>query len=306
MKNIDGNIVFEQHPHIASYASAVGKKEGEGSLSRYFDHIIGDSYAGRDTFEQAESEMTSIAVQTAMEKGGFKAEDMDIACCGDLLNQCVASSFAMRSYGIPYAGIYGACSTMALSMILASIAVESGAVRRAVCAASSHYCTAERQYRFPLEYGSQRPPTAQWTVTGAGACIIEKERMRYSSVTSAKIDPLKDTALSFGIPQIISARIGKIVDYGITDQNNMGAAMAPAVVKVGTVFSNMILCIRNAVSDFRQKRYCYMRILFQIAVGRIIENFTVLIKTGAMTGAVPRVFCAIVLECASEMRTALL
>ena len=157
----------------------------------------------------------------ALHKQKLSPGDIDVACCGDLLNQCVASSFAMRPYGIPYAGVYGACSTMALSMILSAIAVESCAARRALCAASSHYCTAERQYRFPLEYGSQRPPTAQWTVTGAGAVVLGVEDEPLSSKAGAPVRT----------PVIHAARLGRIVDYGVTDQNNMGAAMAPAVVK---------------------------------------------------------------------------
>ena len=301
MKSYDGNIIFEQRPTVASYASVVGKKEGEGPLRDHFDRIIRDSYAGKDTFEQAESRLMSTAVQTALDKGRYSPAYIDLACCGDLLNQCIASSFAMRRFGIPYAGVYGACSTMALSMITAAVAVEGGAARRAVCAASSHYCTAERQYRFPLEYGSQRPPTAQWTVTGAGACVIERggptENRREdsgmftagvkteidengtssgrsapmsSSRTECKAQPGQNDkgadnngkcadnngkcadqkgkgadqndkctdnnskCADVPVPVISAARIGRIIDYSITDQNNMGAAMAPAVVKLGT------------------------------------------------------------------------
>lgn len=226
MINQNGNLIFKTMPCITSYASVVGKKEGEGPLRDYFDRIIHDSYAGKDTFEQAESELLSAAVRIALNKGRFSPADLDIAFCGDLLNQCVASSFAMRPYGIPYAGVYGACSTMALSMILAAMSIESGAARQAVCAASSHYCTAERQYRFPLEYGSQRPPTAQWTVTGAGACVL----------AAGHDDAERNNAAHAAtFPMIRTARIGRIVDYNITDQNNMGAAMAPAVVKLGTI-----------------------------------------------------------------------
>lgn len=275
MENINGNIVFEHAPCIASYASTVGKKEGEGPLREFFDRVLYDSYAGRDTFEQAESQIMSTAVRMAMDKARLAAEDVDLACCGDLLNQCVASSFAMRQFGIPYAGVYGACSTMALSMITASIAVDSGAARRAICAASSHYCTAERQYRFPLEYGSQRPPTAQWTVTGAGACIIEGADNACDSLPAEAMDPCRiednyrfaeetmelrrtgdyasmpkthrvntsvsstkvktDLSTSCCKPALRAARLGRIVDYNISDQNNMGAAMAPANVKPGTI-----------------------------------------------------------------------
>lgn len=217
------NIYFEAKPLITSYASVAGKKEAEGPLRESFDTIIYDSYVGKDTFEKAESELMMIAVNKAVEKADTKAEDIDIAYCGDLLNQCVASSFAMRGFNIPYAGIYGACSTMGLGLIMSAISVEGGAFERALCAASSHYCTAERQYRFPLEYGSQRPPTAQWTVTGAGACVVEN--------TKSKLNVRADRLRS---PYINAARIGRITDLSVTDQNNMGAAMAPAVVKIGT------------------------------------------------------------------------
>ena len=249
MRNNDGNLIFESKPRIVSYASVVGKKEGEGPLREWFDRIIHDSYAGKDTFEQAESELMTTAVRVALNKGDFTQEQIDLACCGDLLNQCVASSFAMRSYAIPYAGVYGACSTMALSMILSATAIESGAAKRAVCAASSHYCTAERQYRFPLEYGSQRPPTAQWTVTGSGACILEKSgnsdnhkdhcaNNRSKSLLSTGNDPHINESQTPRIPYLHAARLGRIIDFQITDQNNMGAAMAPAVVKLGTILSS--------------------------------------------------------------------
>lgn len=240
MKNDGGNLIFDHKPSIASYASVVGKKEGEGPLRDFFDRIVHDSYAGQDTFEQAESELMSAAVQQALNKGKLTEQQIDLACCGDLLNQCVASSFAMRSYAIPYAGVYGACSTMALSMILSAIAVESGAANRAVCAASSHYCTAERQYRFPLEYGSQRPPTAQWTVTGAGACVIERRGLSVGCLQSAVSEDVSqkqeekkspDSPDTGWTPSIHAARLGRIVDYNVTNQNNMGAAMAPAIVK---------------------------------------------------------------------------
>ena len=291
MKNINGNIIFDKRPGIISSASVVGKKEAEGPLGDSFDRVIRDSYAGKDTFEQAESELMNIAVGTALEKCMLSNSDIDMAFCGDLLNQCVASSFAMRRSSIPYAGVYGACSTMALSMIMAAIAVDGGAAKRAVCAVSSHYCTAERQYRFPLEYGSQRTPTAQWTVTGAGACILgaadaardDLKRENTDQKTdknaggNSSVDknvPDRDTAgqtaakdngasLSSPLPQsasgaaaasaagapsgtdaaaytphIASARLGRIVDYDVTDQNNMGAAMAPAAADTIAAYLN--------------------------------------------------------------------
>lgn len=230
MYRINGNIIFNTKPVISSYASVAGKKEGEGPLKESFDRVINDSHAGKETFEQAESELMKLAVRTAIQKRGVDESEIDVAFGGDLLNQCVASSFAMRRFGIPYVGIYGACSTMGLGLIMASSTVEGGSARRAICAASSHFCTAERQYRTPLEYGSQRPPTAQWTVTASGACIVEStdNGCFFESKT------MKSRSISSYYPYVHAARVGKITDYSVTDQNNMGAAMAPANVKLGT------------------------------------------------------------------------
>ncbi len=272
MRNVNGTIIFEHQPRISAFASVAGKKEAEGPLRDYFDKIVYDSYFGQATFEQAETEMMRIAVEAALEKGGMMREEIDLAFCGDLLNQCVASSFAMSGFGIPYMGIYGACSTMALGLIMSAIAIEGGAAVRAACAASSHYCTAERQYRMPLEYGSQRPPTAQWTVTGAGACVVEADSAYHrrhktskagtvqgdaAKAKSNKDDTInqnessgqasKDEAVdgkpavdissldvehtilpNAHMPYISAACPGIITDYAVTDQNNMGAAMAPA------------------------------------------------------------------------------
>lgn len=235
MKKVEGNLIFDAKPSVAAFASVVGKKEAAGPLREDFDRIIYDSYAGKDTFEQAESELMNTAVSIALDKGELLPQEVDVAYCGDLLNQCVASSFAMSAYGIPYAGIYGACSTMALGLIMGAVAVDGGAAERALCAASSHYCTAERQYRFPLEYGSQRPPTAQWTVTGAGACVLERGR---TGQEGAVYPPM---------PYVASARLGVITDYAVTDQNNMGAAMAPAAAD--TIYR--YLCAMNTdVHDY--------------------------------------------------------
>ena len=200
-------IVFENKPTILSYGSVVGKKEHEGPLSKEFDAYTTDSFFGEKTFEKAESKLQKTAVQTALDKGGFKDGDIDNIFAGDLLNQCIGSSFGLREFGIPFIGLYGACSTMALSTGLASIFVDSGAAEKAVAVTSSHFCSAERQYRFPLNYGSQRTPTAQWTVTGSGALVLGQGE---------------------GKPYINSVTFGEIEDYGIKDINNMGAAMAPA------------------------------------------------------------------------------
>lgn len=201
---------FEEMPAIIGYGSVAGKKESEGPLKSYFDKIIFDSYAGKDSWEKAESLFQEEAFEIALEKSSKTAEDINFIFAGDLLNQCISSSFSMRGYNVPYLGQYGACSTMAQGLILSSIMVESGAATNSACVTSSHFCTAERQYRFPLEYGGQRTPTAQWTVTGSGACII----------SNAKKGPC-----------IARATVGSIVDYGVTDVNNMGAAMAPAAAQ---------------------------------------------------------------------------
>ena len=241
MKNRSGTIIFEQRPRIVSYASVVGKKEGEGPLRDDFDRIIPDSHIGKDTFEQGESALMRMAIDIALAKSGQEAEDIGVMFCGDLLNQCIASSFAARGMPVPYSGIYGACSTMALGLILSAITVEGGAADRALCAASSHFCTAERQYRTPLEYGAQRPPTSQWTVTGAGACVVGTDApvgnpgsTQRDTAVGGESEQVREQLSAPAAPYIHSAQIGIINDMGITDQNNMGAAMAPAVVKLGT------------------------------------------------------------------------
>ena len=199
---------FEEQPVIIGHAAVAGKKESEGPLSKFFDRIIYDPYDGLNSFEEAESRMQSEAVSLALEKSGISADKVDVAFAGDLLNQCTGSGFCLKDFGIPYLGQYGACSTMGQGLLMASLFVESGAAKNAVCATSSHFCSAERQYRFPLEYGSVRTPTAQWTVTGAGSCVVAK------SGKGARV---------------AHATVGKIIDLGITDANNMGAAMAPAM-----------------------------------------------------------------------------
>ncbi len=208
IKRIGHNTIgFEELPVIIGFGSVAGKKESEGPLKNYFDKLIFDSYAGKGSWEKAESFFQEEAFSIALNKADKTAEDIDCIFAGDLLNQCISSSYSMRSFGIPYLGQYGACSTMAQSLIMSAIMVESGMANIAGCVTSSHFCTAERQYRFPLEYGGVRTPTAQWTVTGSGSCILTKSK---KGVCIAK------------------ATVGTIVDYGITDVNNMGAAMSPA------------------------------------------------------------------------------
>ena len=192
---------------IAGYASVAGKKEGEGPLRRYFDILMEDAEWGEKTWEKTESKMQKSAVAHAVEKAGINLSDINYIFAGDLLNQCIGSSFGLRELEIPFLGVYGACSTMAETLGLAAMTVDGGFADCSAAVTSSHFCTAERQYRTPLEYGGQRTPTAQWTVTGAGALILSK---------------------SGGAPYVTHFTAGKIVDLGITDANNLGAAMAPA------------------------------------------------------------------------------
>ena len=204
-------VLLENRPSFVGYGSVVGKKEHDGPMGHEFDAYDDDSRFGEESYEKAESRLQKIAVETAMRKAGKCENDIDIVFAGDLLNQCIGSFFGLRSMQIPLVGIYGACSTMTLGLSLASIFVDSGAANCVAAVTSSHFCSAERQYRFPLEYGSQRTPTAQWTVTGSGASIIERAE---------------------GKPYINAVTIGKITDLGVTDANNMGAAMAPDDVKI--------------------------------------------------------------------------
>ena len=202
-----GTLLFENMPRVAGYAAVVGKKESEGPLGGLFDKVIFDSRGGAPTFEEAESLLQREAASLALEKAGLHAADIDYAFAGDLLNQCVGTSFGLLDFGIPHLGQYGACSTMAQSLAMGAVFTESGAAHRALCVTSSHFCAAQRQYRFPMEYGEVRTPTAQWTVTGAGCCVLAREG---------------------GSVGVRAATVGRIRDLQITDANNMGAAMAPA------------------------------------------------------------------------------
>lgn len=204
-------IALSSPPSFHSYANVAGKKEGEGPLSGSFDYIDSDDTFGQPSWEKAESSMQKQALAQALQKGNLEASGLDWLFAGDLLNQCVSSSFAARDQEIPFFGLYGACSTMGEGLALASMTLDGGFGQYAGVVASSHFCSAERQYRSPLEYGSQRPPTAQWTVTGAGAVILATEGTG---------------------PYITHVTPGKIVDKGVTDTNNMGAAMAPEDVKL--------------------------------------------------------------------------
>lgn len=203
----DGTIRLDSMPSITSFAAVVGKTEGEGPLASTFDEIFDDISLGEKTWERSESRLQMNAFQTALSKGNYSDQDIDFLFAGDLLNQCTASNYGLRNFGIPYIGLFGACSTMAETLSMAALFIENGYGNNTAAVTSSHFCSAERQFRLPLNYGGQRTPTAQWTVTGAGAAIV-----------SPKIAP----------PYIREITVGKIVDQGIKDAANMGAAMAGA------------------------------------------------------------------------------
>lgn len=203
-------ILLPNRPKIAAGAAIAGKKEGDGPLKSYYDKIIDDDLFGEESWEKAESHFFFDAAQTCLEKAGVTAGQLDLLLGGDLLNQIVSTAMAARELKVPFLGLYGACSTMAESLCTGAMLVDGGYARSVLCGASSHFCSAERQYRFPLEYGCQRTPTAQWTVTGAGATLLTL-----------------DDALP-AIARCTHATIGRVVDMGVTDANNMGAAMAPA------------------------------------------------------------------------------
>ena len=168
-------VALEVPIFIVAHAAVGGKKEQEGPLKRYFDHLCGDDTFGQKTWEKAESQLQKLALQIALEKWGKEGKDLDYLLAGDLLNQCISSSFAARESQIPFWGLYGACSTMGESIALASLLIDGGSAQTAGAVTSSHFCTAERQYRNPLAYGGQRTPTAQWTVTGSGAVVLAKD-----------------------------------------------------------------------------------------------------------------------------------
>jgi stage V sporulation protein AD len=200
-------VFLQKPPSVTGAASVVGKMEGKGPLAKYFDYIGEDTYFGEKTWEKAESNMLKKCFGIACDKAKTPPSDIEYMFTGDLLNQCTGSTFAMRDAGVPYFGLYGACSTMAESLALAAMTIDGGFADTAAALTSSHFCSAERQFRYQLEYGGQRTPTSQWTVTGAGAVILKSEGPG---------------------PYVTAVTAGKIVDAGIKDITNMGAAMAPA------------------------------------------------------------------------------
>lgn len=248
---------FLQPPGVVSFAAVAGKLEGEGPLGGCFDAVGTDAFCGKKTWEQGEAQMQADALRLALQKGGLAAEDVDCAFAGDLLNQNIGATFALRDFNIPFYGVYGACSTMGETLSLAAMAVASGAVRMAAAQTSSHFCTAERQYRMPLPYGSQRSPTAQWTATAAGCCILGAQAEG---------------------PYITHVTRGRIVDLGVTDMTNMGAAMAPAAFDTlqavfrdtGTVPGDYDLILTGDLGDVGS------RIVLELFAreGVTLENYT--------------------------------
>lgn len=219
-------LLTEHSPAVLAAAAVGGKKEGTGPMAAYFDYTSADNGFGQKSWETAESEMQRRALQLALEKSGLAAGELDCVFAGDLLNQCVGSTFGLREMGVPFLGVYGACSTMAESLGLAALFVEGGFARCAGAVTSSHFCSAERQFRFPLEYGGQRPPGAQWTATAAGAAVVGCSKKG---------------------PTVRAVTFGRIVDLGIKDANNMGAAMTPAAADT--------LCRFFADTDTRPEDY---------------------------------------------------
>ncbi len=207
-KKLRGHTVFfENKPRIVATSSVAGPKECAGIIGEYVDVALNDDMYGESTFEKAECKMLSNVINGVIQNAGFGRDEIDVLFSGDLLNQIISASFAARDFDIPFLGLYSACSTMSEAMLLSSALVNAGYCRRAVAATGSHFASAERQYRYPLEQGTTRPPQSQWTVTGAGACLI-----------AAEGDGIK----------IVNGTMGKVVDFGVTDVNIMGAAMEPA------------------------------------------------------------------------------
>ncbi len=217
-------------PYLLGHAAAVGKKEGEGPLGAQFDYVAKNDRMGQHSWELAESELQKTAIRLALRKSALPERSLDLILAGDLLNQCIGSFLASMHANVPYLGQYGACSTMAQGLALGGCLVECGAAGRLLAAASSHFCSAERQYRFPLAYGGQRTPTAQWTATAAGAVILGTEAV------SGSVDPCD--------VRVTHVLFGKMIEMGVTDAANMGAAMAPEDVNLDPyIFRHAERCV---------------------------------------------------------------
>ena len=202
-------VIFKNKPSIIGFYSLVGEKEGNGNFAEYFDHILKDDLFGEKSYEKAERKILETSIFNAIEKAGLQPENIDCLLSGDLLNQIISSSFSARHFGTCFIGLYGACSTMAESLALGSALVDGGYFNTVACATASHFSSVEKQFRFPLELGNQRTPCSQWTVTGGACTILSKEGKG---------------------PYITAATFGRVTDWGITDVNNMGAAMAPSAM----------------------------------------------------------------------------
>lgn len=220
------SICLEKPVYILNSASIVGKKEGEGPLGLLFDMIGEDDMFGCNTWEEAESNLQKDAIYMALGKAGLKPADVSFIFAGDLLGQSIATSFGIASYQIPLLGVYGACSTCGESLALGAMCVSGGFAERVVCVTSSHFASAEKEFRFPLEYGNQRPLSATWTVTGSGAFVLSDTPV--ISKVIADVNGQSEKAQSNARAQITGITVGKIVDYGLKDSMNMGACMAPA------------------------------------------------------------------------------
>ncbi len=203
-------IAFEKRVAVRACASTVGPKEGKGPLGWCFDRVLEDDLLGQESWEKAESRMMQDTIEMCLAKAGLPVQSVEVLLAGDLQGQIMSSAFAARELGVPYLGLYGACSTMIEAMAVGGILVEGGYRKNALCSASSHFCTAERQFRGPVELGSQRPPSASWTTTACGALLLDGEKQP-------------------GVARLTHVTLGRVVDYQIRDANHMGAAMAPAV-----------------------------------------------------------------------------
>lgn len=234
------SIRFANPPYIIEGASVAGKKEGEGPLGSFFDVVEQDPMFGGTTWEEAESRLMRQAVELVIQKSGLKNEDIRYLIGGDLLGQLIATSFGIVDLEIPLFGVYGACSTMGESIAIGSVLVDGGYADKVVALTSSHFAGAEKQFRFPLSYGNQRPLAASWTVTGSGAVIISDQKKNSNEEESSKVSV-----------RVMGVTVGKIVDYGLKDSMNMGACMAPAAYK--TISENL--------KDFNVKPDYYDRII---------------------------------------------
>lgn len=227
------SLQFTKKPYLINSGSIVGSKEAEGPMGKLFDKVGYDDKFGADNWEGAESNLQREALQIALDKEGLKGQDIDLLYAGDLLGQSIASSFGLSGYQIPHVGLYGACSTCGLSLTMGSVAVSGGFADKAACVTSSHFASAEKEFRFPLAYGNQRPKSATWTVTGSAAFLLSA-------------NPGKDTEAV-----IEGATIGKIMDYGVKDSMNMGACMAPAAADT----------IKQNLKDFGREPKDYDKII---------------------------------------------